>query len=203
MSKQVHTYYFLGSSVTFGSATDGISFVEEIACKTGATCVKNAVSGTSLAKVADGTQSYVERLADFDTKAEVNTFVVQLSTNDATQNLPLGQIAESDKFDTYSVIGAIEYIIDYIKKVWHSDVVFYTNPCFHNAQYEKMIEALYCVQKKYNIGIVDFYNYRNMQTLSNDTLATYMTDEIHPNALGYKWMTDIFVKYLVRKTEMK
>lgn len=36
--------YFLGSSVTYGSATNGESFVEEIAKKTGYRCVKEAVA---------------------------------------------------------------------------------------------------------------------------------------------------------------
>ena len=189
MSKAVPVFYFLGSSVTYGSATDGISFVEEIARRLGMRCVKNAVSGTTLAKVADGTQSYVERLADFDTKAEVNTFVVQLSTNDATQNLTLGELSEIP--DTFTVVGAIEYIIDYIQKHWKCDILFYTNPCFHNARYEKMIAALYRIQQKRHIGIVDFYNYRDMPLLSSDELSTYMADEIHPNALGYKWMANI------------
>ena len=200
MKANSQTFYFLGSSVTFGSATDGVSFVEEIARATGATCVKNAVSGTTLAQTADGTQSYVERLADFDTKAKVNTLVVQLSTNDAVQNLPLGNMATSDTFDTHTVIGAIEYIIGYAKKIWQCDVLFYTNPCFNNAQYEKMIAALYCVQKKYNVDIIDFYYYRNMQRLSSDILATYMANEIHPNALGYKWMSEVFLHRLTTKT---
>ncbi len=204
MSKEVPVFYFLGSSVTYGSATNGISFVEEIACRTGATCVKNAVSGTTLAQTADDTQSYIERLVKFDTKAKVDTLVLQLSTNDATRDLPLGQIAKSDKFDTATIIGAIEYIIDYAKKIWQCNVVFYANPCFHSAQYEKMIEALYCVQKKYNfIDIIDFYYFRGMEPLSNDVLSTYMADEIHPNVLGYKWMADILTHYLVSKKEIK
>lgn len=201
MSKVVPVFCLLGSSVTFGSATDGVSFVEEIARSLEARCVKNAVSGTTLAKVTDGTQSYVERLADFDTKAEVNTFIVQLSTNDATQNLPLGELSEIP--DTFTVVGAIEYIIDYIQKHWKCEIVFYTNPCFHNAQYEKMIAVLYRIQQKRHIGIVDFYNYRDMPPIPSDVLSTYMTDDIHPNALGYKWMADILINYLVRKTGIK
>lgn len=200
MSKEDRTFYFLGSSVTYGSATDGISFVEEVARITGATCVKNAVSGTTLARTTGSRhQSYVERLSDFDKSAKMDTLVVQLSTNDATQNLPLGSPTASDTFDTNTVVGAIEYIIDYAEKVWNCSMLFYTNPCFHDIRYEKMIEALYRVQKTHNIGIVDFYYYRDMQPLSSDTLSTYMTDAIHPNALGYKWMGAVLSERLTKK----
>ena len=55
--------YFLGSSVTYGFATSGHSFVEEVAKRTGFECVKEAVSGTTLAvRENDGNSSYVERL---------------------------------------------------------------------------------------------------------------------------------------------
>lgn len=66
-----------------------------------------------------------------------------------------------------------------------------------------MIEALNYVQKKYNIDIIDFYYYRNMRPLFSETLSTYMTDEIHPNALGYKWMADVLIQYFVSKMEIR
>ena len=51
---------FLGSSVTYGSASGGVSMVEVIAEKCGCNCVKHAVSGTTLADI--GERSYVRRL---------------------------------------------------------------------------------------------------------------------------------------------
>ena len=48
---------FLGSSVTKGFAARGRSFVDMIAESTGASCVKEAVSGTTL--VDNGERSYV------------------------------------------------------------------------------------------------------------------------------------------------
>ena len=55
---------FLGSSVTKGFAAYGKSFVDMIAARTGATCVKEAVSGTTL--VDDNAKSYVTRLKALD-----------------------------------------------------------------------------------------------------------------------------------------
>ena len=78
---------FLGSSVTKGFAAYGKSFVDMIAARTGATCVKEAVSGTTL--VDDNAKSYVARLKALDPKTPCDLFVCQLSTNDATKKNPL------------------------------------------------------------------------------------------------------------------
>ncbi|MCR5041974.1 MAG: SGNH/GDSL hydrolase family protein, partial [Clostridia bacterium] len=82
------TVAFLGSSVTFGSASGGVSFVEYIAQNTGATTVKEAVPGTTLADTDE--QSYVRRIARI--KDRPDAFVCQLSTNDAGKGVPLGRI---------------------------------------------------------------------------------------------------------------
>lgn len=46
-------------------------------------------------------------------------FVCQLSTNDATNGLPLGSVSsgrELNDFDTQTVAGAIEYIVCYAQE---------------------------------------------------------------------------------------
>ena len=82
---------FLGSSVTKGFAAYGKSFVDMVAARTGANCVKEAVSGTTL--VDDNAKSYVARLKALDPKTPCDLFVCQLSTNDATKKKPLGKVA--------------------------------------------------------------------------------------------------------------
>ena len=42
------TIYWLGSSVTYGSAASGMSMADYLSAKTGAICVKEAVSGTTI-----------------------------------------------------------------------------------------------------------------------------------------------------------
>lgn len=69
----------------------------------------------------------MELIYNFNIKTDV--FVCQLSTNDVTKEMPIGEISESfDKndFDTQTVAGAIEYIIAYAKETWNCHVVFYT-----------------------------------------------------------------------------
>ncbi len=193
LTAQVPEYFFLGSSVTYGATTGGRSFVEVVGETLGAKVVKEAVSGTTLAKA--GANSYVERLANFEKSAKPQALIVQLSTNDATQNLPLGTIAEGkelDGFDTTTTIGAMEYIIAYARETWGCDVVFYTNPHFGNNNYLKLVSALYELQQKWAFEIVDFYYCRDMQFVSDAALGGMMSDSIHPNTAGYRWMGEVF-----------
>lgn len=189
--------YFLGSSVTYGSATGGHSFVEEIAQNTDWVCVKEAVSGTTLAeREQDGGSSYVARLKKFDTDKTVSKLVVQLSTNDAAFHLPLGDVSEGEQYDQKTIIGAVEAIVAYAKQTWNCGILFYTNPYFGNVFYEEMVAALYRVQKKWGFSVVDFYNMRDMKPIDEKTLASYMSDAIHPNEKGYRWMSKVLIERL-------
>lgn len=191
-------YYFVGSSVTYGHANNGSSFVNEIADMLNCVCVKEAVSGTTLAN--NGSGSYVARMiSNLDKSADVEHLIVQLSTNDVTQNVPRGTISSTkniEEIDNTTTLGAIEFIVAYAKMSWNCEVTFYTNPYYNNASYESLIDDLYRIQTKWGIGILDFYHYTDMEALDAATLGSYMADPIHPNALGYKWMGEVFGKYL-------
>ena len=56
------TILFLGSSVTFGAASVGQSFVDYLVKKDGIHAVKEALSGTTLVQDERGEKSYVERI---------------------------------------------------------------------------------------------------------------------------------------------
>lgn len=194
------TFYFLGSSVTYGAASGGKSFVEFIAENNGATCVKEAVSGTTLMD-KDG-NSYVSRMKNMDKNKKVDHFIVQLSTNDATQNLALGAVSDSyeiDSFDTKTVIGAMEYIIAYVKETWGCPVTFYTGTSFNNNNYVRMIAALYELHDKWGVGIIDMAFDTGMSMTMEETsfYRAHMSDPIHPNLAGYQeWWTPVFEDYL-------
>lgn len=196
------TFMFLGSSVTYGSASGGASFVEYIKYTGKCTVIKEAVSGTTL--VDNGSSSYVQRLVNIlgaqykDTK--VDRLIVQLSTNDATQNKPLGKVSqytESSKMNTQTIVGAIEFIIAYAKETWGCEVSFYTGTKYDSAFYKKMVDALYDVQEKWGIGILDLWNDPEMNAVSAKDYAMYMADPIHPTSLGYRlWWTPKFIAHL-------
>lgn len=194
-------YFFLGSSVTYGSASEGKSFVDYIEDNNNCTCIKAAISGTTL--VDNGSNSYVRRLesrAKRYANAEIDHFICQLSTNDASQNLPLGKLSDSmnkEDFDTSTIIGAIEYIIALAKETWNCPVAFYTGPYYDSAKYQKMVDALYEIQEKWDIGIIDFWNDEEARNMDTATYNRYMADPIHPTAAGYEeWWTPVFEQYL-------
>ena len=144
-------------------AAYGKSFLDMIAARNGAVCVKEAVSGTTLAD--NGSKSYVSRLKALDPKIPCDLFVCQLSTNDATKKVPLGAMAagkDMSSFDTKTVCGAIEYIIAYAKQTWNCPVVFYTNPQYASPAYKAMVEALKKIADKGGITVV----------VENDTCIT-------------------------------
>ena len=194
-------YLFLGSSVTYGSACGGVSFVDILPESLNCDVLKSAVSGTTLTDIGlEDDNNYIYRLEnDFSKNLKPEHLIVQLSTNDINKLRKVGEISDSkdkDSFNKASVIGAIEYIVAYAKETWNCDVSFYTNPKYNNSLYEYVIDSLYQVKDKWGIGIVDFYNYVDMEPLDDKTLSSYMADSIHPNADGYRWMKDVFANYL-------
>lgn len=163
-------------------------------------CYKYAVSGTTLVNESDN--SYVARLQQIDTSLDLGMLVVQLSTNDATQGKPLGQISDGNDiagFDTTTVAGAIEYIIAYAKNTWNCPVVFYTGTYYESAAYASMVELLLDIQAKWDIGVIDLWNDAQMTALyGTDQYAVYMADAIHPTALGYQqWWTPKFEQFML------
>lgn len=197
------TIIFLGSSVTFGSASLGTSFVDYIGKRNRVKTIKEAVSGTTL--VTDGDSngiSYIPRMKTIDTNLKADLFICQLSTNDASQGKALGTITDSfemDLFDTDTVAGAIEYIIAYAKKTWKCPVMFYTNPKYESPQYGQMVDLLYMIQKKWDIGVIDLWNDEKFNNISKESYSLYMHDSIHPTQAGYlKWWTPVMEGYLYK-----
>jgi len=177
---------FLGSSVTKGFAAQGRSFVDMIAERTGASCVKEAVSGTTLAD--NGDKSYVARLKKLDKNQPCDLFVCQLSTNDATKNVPLGAVAagkDMASFDTKTVCGAIEYIIAYAKETWNCPVAFYTSPEYASPAYKAMVDALKKIAEKWGVDVIDLWNDREVNAAENKKRSC-MNDQIHPTKKGYQ-----------------
>ncbi len=192
------TVIFLGSSVTFGYGSLGVSFADFLEKTDGITAVKEAVSGTTLVDVK--TNSYVSRMKKIDKNIKADAFVCQLSTNDATKEMPLGEISvgfDVDGFDTQTVAGAIEYIIAYVKETWNCPVVFYTQAKYDSEHYAKMVDILLKIQKKWNITVIDLWNNDEINSITDEEREIYLVDHIHPTKAGYKeWWLPEFQKCL-------
>ncbi len=192
------TIIFLGSSVTEGYGACGSSFVEYLEAIDGVIPVKEAVSGTTL--VNNGETSYILRMEALDKSIDADAFICQLSTNDATKGMPMGQVSDSfDKttFDTTTIAGAIEYIIAYATETWNCPVVFYTGTRYDSPEYGNMVALLLQIQEKWDIGVINLWSDDDINNISDDDRSLYMLDGIHPTKAGYlKWWLPHMESYL-------
>lgn len=185
---------FLGSSVTYGAASQGVSFADFIAQRNGCEAIKEAVSGTTL--MDNGSDSYVSRLKRLQVAGTPNLFVCQLSTNDASRNKPVGAVSDSfsmEEFDTKTTAGAIEYIIAYAKEVYGCPVVFYTSPRYDSEAYGKLVVLLEEIRQKWGISVIDMWNDEAFNDISDEQRTLYLADPVHPTKAGYlDWWTPYF-----------
>ena len=179
------TIFFLGSSVTYGSAAGGVSMADILAQTCDCTCIKEAVSGTTLADLNE--KSYVSRLKRAEVTGPIDLFVCQLSTNDAKRNIPLCEVER-----------AIREIIDYVKEHYGCPIVFYTGTRYESEAYERMIALLYDLQREYGFAVLDLFYDEEMSAVSPQDYSRYMKDPIHPTLLGYReWWTPKFEAFLL------
>lgn len=179
------TILFLGSSVTYGSAAGGVSFADIMCQRTGAHCIKEAVSGTTLADIDE--ESYVARLKKVDPATKVDLLICQLSTNDASSKRIKDPVQTED---------AIRFVLEYGKQTFRCPVAFYTGTYFESEKYAAMVKLLYALQKEYDFHILDLYNDEEMLSVSKEQYAQYMSDHVHPTLLGYEqWWTPKFIAF--------
>ena len=92
------TFYFLGSSVTYGAGAMAEGMGDFIAKRNGCVCIKEAVSGTTLANISEN--SYVARLERYvnseDRVEHLDAFICQLSTNDRSRQDSFGVITADE-----------------------------------------------------------------------------------------------------------
>ncbi len=197
---------FLGSSVTLGFASKHEAIADMIAHKDGANVIKEAVNGTTLVETRSklgGGESYITRLKRLDKNLKVDALIVQLSTNDANSKIELGKISDSkdiSSFNTKTIIGAMEYIIAYAEETWHCPTIIYSGPDFHNPLYTQMNEAVKELQKKWNIGFVDLFDDKDINTkyITKDYISDAGYKPIHPTRKGYQAWLPYFEKEIAK-----
>lgn len=196
---------FLGSSVTRGSAAQDASFADYLEKRDGVIVTKEAVSATTLADefsyvawaIDENGDSYVTRLQRIDRSAAFDAVVVQLSTNDASNDdIALGEISESFEpadFDVKTTTGAMEYIIRYVRDTWDCPIVFYTGSYYESEAYAAMVDRLLELRDKWDITVIDLYTDEEFNSIDADTYALYMYDPVHPTKAGYReWWLPAF-----------
>ena len=190
---------WLGSSVTYGAASDGYSMADAMEDAHAATkSWKYAISGTTL--VNEDASSYVARMHQIDPSLPLDLFVVQLSTNDAQGKKPLGELGESmdpADFDDTTITGAMETIIAYVKETWGCPVFFYSGTHFDSPEYQEMVDRMLEIRDKWGIGVVDLWNNEEMTAVTEkeEEISKLMGDPVHPFRDGYvNWWLPEFEK---------
>lgn len=206
--------YWLGSSVTYGSASEQLSMVDYVSARTGCISTKEAVSGTTLYN--NGSNSYVMRMQSgkiFDTEEKIDAFVCQISTNDCTNDrldkrgrMTADDVLDINEFDNTTTLGAVEYIITYVAETWNCPIYFYSGAYFSDgsnkaqrqnnnpkgSEYGKFVNQVKQIAEKwdsymdYNVKVIDLYNDEEFNSKASSKYYSWATsDTIHPKKAGY------------------
>lgn len=220
------TIYWLGSSVTLGMKSENCSMADYISARNGVTCVKEAVSGTTLIDEEYwGKASYTVRMKEgvFDKSCKIDAFICQISTNDAKKEniskwgtVTGKAVKDISAFDVKTTLGAIEYVISYVESVWDCPIYFYSGAYFSDkgerssrnpkgSDYKKLIEETKKIADKWNafeeydVRIIDLFNDEEFNGISDEKYNFYMHDPVHPYKAGYlEWWTPAFEKRLLK-----
>lgn len=189
---------FLGSSVTVGCFSCGQACADFLARKDGVLALKEAVSGTTLANDKNDGSSYVERMHTIPADTHLDAFVCQLSTNDAWQGKEMGHIVEEGPYDTTTVAGAMQHIVEHVRATWGCPVLFYSGTYFESSAYAQMVELLDQLSELMDVPVIDLYHDAGMRAVSEQDYALYMHDPVHPTKAGYGlWWTPKFEEALL------
>ena len=200
-------FLFLGSSVTNGSASLEVSMADYISILDRCEVLKEAANGTT---IADKNRfSYLSRLKKINTGQHFDAVICQLSTNDAAQKVEVGVVThskETNGFDVFTVAGALEAIIAYVYETWHCPVFIYTGVQYNSEKYQAMVDILPTLKEKWDIFIVDLWNDKSMQEISEEERCLFLNDDVHPTQAGYlSWWVPKFQQalyaYFSEKTE--
>jgi lysophospholipase L1-like esterase len=216
--------YWLGSSVTLGMCSEEYAVADYIAAQHDVTCIKEAVSGTTLidADAGWGKKSYVYRLqnsTNFSKEQKIDAFVCQISTNDAKSEnvdnwgrLTSLKATNIDAFNVKTTLGAMEYIVAYVEQTWDCPIYFYSGSYFGNtgergssnpkgSDYAKLVQKTRDLAEKWNeiegyeVRVIDLFNDEEFNNITDEQYGAYMKDPIHPYKRGYvEWWTPAFEK---------
>ena len=201
---QGKTILSVGSSVSYGNGSGGVSFEDYLEVLDGATVISVTEGATTIAIREGLTSSYTERLRravqpDWD----IDAVILQVSTNDASAGNGIGEPTDSydiDSFDLTTTSGGLEYLIAYCTETWDCPVVVYCSAPFENGPlydadaYGELVEGVHKVIDKWSseveIVFIDQWNDPEMRSVSKDEIIHYMSDPVHPAMAGYLewWM---------------
>ncbi|WP_399285372.1 SGNH/GDSL hydrolase family protein [Vagococcus fluvialis] len=184
----------LGDSITWldGNKVSGVESIvgyQQVLRETGATVFSYGVYGgtysqkqNSSGKVKSIYQEIViNKTVNF---SNLDTIILFGGTNDIGMNMPLGSV---DSQDSYTTLGAINLIIDYLRLNNPNADIILCSPIYSSrenrlpAVMEQFISDLEKLSEKKNVYFVDMYNDLEIYESSANFL---LYDGLHPNNFG-------------------
>lgn len=184
----------LGDSITWldGNKVSGVESIigyQQVLRETGATIFSYGVYGgtysqkqNSSGKVKSIYQEIViNKTVNF---SNLDTIILFGGTNDIGMNMPLGSV---DSQDSYTTLGAINLIIDYLRLNNPNADIILCSPIYSSrenrlpAVMEQFISDLEKLSEKKNVYFVDMYNDLEIYESSANFL---LYDGLHPNNFG-------------------
>lgn len=184
----------LGDSITWldGNKVSGVESIigyQQVLRETGATVFSYGVYGgtysqkqNSSGKVKSIYQEIViNKTVNF---SNLDTIILFGGTNDIGTNTPLGSV---DSQDSYTTLGAINLIIDYLRLNNPNADIILCSPIYSSrenrlpAVMEQFISDLEKLSEKKNVYFVDMYNDLEIYESSANFL---LYDGLHPNNFG-------------------
>ena len=191
--------YFDGDSVAYGYGNNGVSYADMISKNNNMNMTKLAISGTTIAKRENLTNSILERVLT-NSANSYDYVIIEGGLNDMFQNIELGTISEGFMgiFNDYTFTGALEHLCRALVMNCASAKKGFilTNRkvnSYMDAQkiyWDRAKEVL----EKWSIPYIDLSTKSGCLPLNDTLLNRYffipsggtVGDGTHPNELGYK-----------------
>lgn len=198
------TIYSDGDSLAVGAGSGNRSYSHILAEKYNMTLTSRAVTDTTIAMRTDapeGKESIYERVMDMKKYGENFDYIIlDGGANDIFKQVQLGTITKdvNTEFDTYTTLGALEAICQYLNMNYFSakKLFVFAHTFTDSRERQKFVfKRMKEVLEKWGIPYVDIGEVAN---LSNWNLKTgsewessvakdyFASDMLHPNLLGYQ-----------------
>ena len=184
----------LGDSITWldGNKVSGVESIvgyQQVLRETGATVFSYGVYGGTYSQkqnLSGKVKSIYQEIVINKTVnfSNLDTIILFGGTNDIGTNMPLGSV---DSQDSYTTLGAINLIIDYLRLNNPNADIILCSPIYSSrenrlpAVMEQFISDLEKLSEKKNVYFVDMYNDLEIYESSANFL---LYDGLHPNNFG-------------------
>lgn len=207
------TLYADGDSIAYGAGAGGVSYVDLLATKYNMTLDKQAVSGGTMAYVANKHCIANSVVSHYDGQDFV---ILDGGFNDLGSSVPIGALPTSVEQpltpspDTATFIGALQVAFQHIMNTNPTAKIWFLIPHRINKSYTKTtgtlgltfqdyVDAIRLVCNRYGVEILDVYDNVNFNTyLDIYKPYTSNSDMVHPTLDGYQ---NFYMPYIEKITK--